>query len=275
MTISKNTVIITGATGAIGSAVTKECLSRRYNCILVVRNKDKALKLFGTQNVDIVVADFKDVNTVKRAAEEISRTFEVDSVINCIAGGMSPKRVLLKDNIEEGFAISCLSPYLFSKLLCDLQLGKRLSRIFTITTLEKKSIDFENIQAEKKYSLLDRWHQHSALKNTFMMALANKYKDADLSVVLYAPGFVKHDKAFRGPGLMKIPLGIIELLFAGNGIKGAKQLAQYLEESNLKHLSGKLLYIDKEMRLPDHYLDKDIQKRLITESEKMIQLLSN
>ena len=48
MSISKRTVIIAGATGAVGTAITRECLSRQYDCILVVRNKSKAQKMFGT-----------------------------------------------------------------------------------------------------------------------------------------------------------------------------------------------------------------------------------
>ena len=271
MSGSSKTVVITGATGAVGSAITTECLSKGHRCILVVRNKDKAYKKFGTQNIEVVTADFRDLASVKIAAEEINRVYEVEAIVNCVAGGMSAKKVLLANHLEEGFVVSVLSPYLFSKLVCEVQIDKSLSRMFTITTAEKSVIDLDNLQAEKKYSSLDRWHQLSASKNALTMALADRLKESELTVVLYIPGFVKHENVFRSPGMMKFAFGLLELLFAGNGSKGAEKLVDYLEADKVKHLNGRLFFLNKEMKLPDHCYDKEVQKKLVDESEKLIQ----
>ncbi len=272
MSSSKNTVVITGATGAVGSKIAKECLSKQFSLILIVRDKEKALNIFGTQNVNYVEADFADLYSVKKAADKINHFHEVNAIINCAAGGMSAKKVLVENDLEETFVTNYLSLYLLNTLLCAHQVGKRLSKIFTITVADKSTIDFDNLQAEKKYSLLDRWHQHSVLKNTLMMALADKYKNTNLSVVLYNPGFIKHENISKVPGILKIPIGVMEFLFAGDGIKGARRLVQYFEVEDFKQYNGQLLFIDKINKVPSHCLDKDIQKKLVAESDRLLQL---
>ena len=269
---SQNTVVITGATGAVGSKIAKECLAKELNLIVVVRDIDKAEKIFGLQNVDYIESDFEDLNSVESAAEKINSSYEIFAIVNSVGGGGSVKKILLENKLEKSFVINYLSLYLLNTLLCGHQVNKRLSKIFTITVPEKSTIDFENLQAEKKYSAIDRWRQTNVLKNTFMMALADKHRNTNVSVVLYNPGFIKHETVFRFPGFLKVPIGVMELLFAGDGSKGAKQLSRYMEDDEYKQYNGQLLSIDKTEKVPLHYLDKDIQKKLITETDRLIQL---
>ena len=132
MSTLKNTIVITGATGAVGSKIAKECLAKQFNLVLIVRDKNKALNIFGTQNVNYVEADLMDLKSMEKAANKINLSYEVNTIINC-AGASSLERILLANNLEKTFVINYLSIYLLNKLLCEHQVNKHLSKIFTVT----------------------------------------------------------------------------------------------------------------------------------------------
>lgn len=103
------------------------------------------------------------------------------------------------------------------------------------------------------------------------MSLSAKYKYTDLAVALYHPGFVKHHSLFEFPGSLKVPFAIMQLFFASDGTNAAKQLVRYLKEGNLKKLNGRFFKLDKSIDVPNGYTARDVQEKLISESDRLIQ----
>lgn len=70
----ENNFLILGATGGIAYAFTKELISKKVNSTLYVRNKEKAIQLFGrSEFVEIVEGDINETAKFRKAA--IGKTF--------------------------------------------------------------------------------------------------------------------------------------------------------------------------------------------------------
>jgi uncharacterized protein YbjT (DUF2867 family) len=68
------TVLVTGATGNVGSRVVQELLARGVSVRAFVRDAEKARTKLG-QGLELAVGDFADVASVRRALEGVERVF--------------------------------------------------------------------------------------------------------------------------------------------------------------------------------------------------------
>ena len=69
------TILITGATGSIGSELTKQLSVLRVPFRAMIRSAEDAGKFSGMENVETVVGDFNDAKTVADALHGIARAF--------------------------------------------------------------------------------------------------------------------------------------------------------------------------------------------------------
>ncbi len=89
------TMVITGGTGVLGSAITRSLLNCGANVALVARNPAKAQKAFALNpvsqgNLFIVRGDVLDSESLEKSAQRISAEFgKIDGLVNA-AGGNHP-----------------------------------------------------------------------------------------------------------------------------------------------------------------------------------------
>ncbi len=116
------TVAVTGATGGIGLPLCKELLSLGARLILVDRNKNKSLglkdtllKQFHNAEISHVTADLADINSVKRATEELLK-LDIDFFIHN-AGAYSIPRFITENGFDNVYHINFVAPYYMIKKL--------------------------------------------------------------------------------------------------------------------------------------------------------------
>lgn len=68
-------ILITGATGNIGTELTKILIARRTPFRAMIRNAKDAEKFAGIDTVETVIADFDNLSTIRAALENIERAF--------------------------------------------------------------------------------------------------------------------------------------------------------------------------------------------------------
>jgi len=99
-------VLITGATGGIGSKIAESLASNKYEIILLCRTlndlSELKKKLLGLResnnaNIKIISCDVSDYNSLKKGLEDIS---EIDVLINC-AGILGPVGPFSENDIDE------------------------------------------------------------------------------------------------------------------------------------------------------------------------------
>jgi len=128
-------VVITGATGAIGSATAALLARRGARLLLLSRPSDRldgVVRRLDTDNrVTGIEVDMSSLASVQTAARQISRdVMHVDALINTAAVFASTYEQT-SDGIELMLATNHLGPFLLTNLLRDRLAGG--SRVITVT----------------------------------------------------------------------------------------------------------------------------------------------
>lgn len=119
---TKKKCLIVGASGGIGSAITKKLAEKNYDLFLIGKNKTKLLKLKKeikkeNNNVEIESVDVTNEKQIERSIKKIRKTFgKIDILIN------TPGSFLIKPidkttikEFDEIFKINVRAPFIFSK----------------------------------------------------------------------------------------------------------------------------------------------------------------
>jgi NAD(P)-dependent dehydrogenase (short-subunit alcohol dehydrogenase family) len=117
--------VVSGSTSGVGLEAVRRLVRANAQIVMVCRNPGKAedvrtelLACYNAQ-VDIVIADFCDLATVREAAEILLRDYpRIDVLINS-AGLFSTTRTITQDGFETVFCVNHLAPFLLTHLLLE------------------------------------------------------------------------------------------------------------------------------------------------------------
>jgi uncharacterized protein YbjT (DUF2867 family) len=98
MNTTNNKVLILGGTGNYGRSITQSLIQHNVNSRLLTRNPQNAKKLFG-DDIEIASGDIEDLNTLKKAFQNIDR-------IICAISAFSIKQVRRYTKIEQDAVIA-------------------------------------------------------------------------------------------------------------------------------------------------------------------------
>src|SRR4029077_6438067 len=138
-------VVITGATGAIGSATAALLVRRGARLLLLSRPSDRLDAMVTRLDVDnrvtAVELDLSSFASVRAAARQISREVpHVDALINT-AAVFAATYEQSDDGIELMLATNHLGPFLLTNLLRDRLAGG--SRVITVTAPSSTRVDID------------------------------------------------------------------------------------------------------------------------------------
>lgn len=262
----KKTILITGATGAIGSATALELAKTGARVILFSRNKTKLEKLkneiskkTGNNEVDFLVADFSLISSVKKAVTEFKQRYNrLDVLINTAATYKS-KREVTADNLETMFAVNHLAPFIIANKLIDLLSESKPARVITVTAPSKTKFKFDDLQARKNFSPLSAFGASKAMNLMFSYTLANKLAETGITSIAFFPGLVKSDLTQQMPKLLRF----ITRLLSRKATKAAKMLTSLAVDPSYQNSNGKFYKFNgKEIKSSKYSEDKNIQEKL-------------
>ena len=132
--------VISGATSGVGLASLERIAAGGADVILVARNPQKAedvcsrIAAASRVNIDIVIADFTDLDSVRNAAAAIlEKCPRIDLLINS-AGVFSTGRVVTPGGFEMCFCVNHLAPFLLTRLLLDRIVESAPARIIQVNS---------------------------------------------------------------------------------------------------------------------------------------------
>jgi NAD(P)-dependent dehydrogenase (short-subunit alcohol dehydrogenase family) len=146
-------------------------------------------------NVDILYADLSVLSDIRRLAIELlDQLPEIHVLINN-AGVFLSERLLSQDGLEMNFAVNCLAPFLLTNLLLDRLLASQPARIVNVTSNSQQNakLDWNNLQAEKNYSLFGTYGTSKLLETLWSYELARRIRSQGVTVNCLHPGSVKSD----------------------------------------------------------------------------------
>src|SRR3989442_13820841 len=149
-------VVITGATGAIGSATAEQLARRNARLLLLGRasnHMDAIVQRLDRDNkVSSVEADLSSLALIRAAARQISRAVpQVDALLH-IAAVFTTEYEETKDGFELMLATNHLGPFPLTNLLPDRLAGT--GRVITATPPPSARVDMKKRLEKKRFKPL-------------------------------------------------------------------------------------------------------------------------
>jgi len=275
--MGEKTCLVTGATSGIGLETARALAHRGATVVVLGRSPERckatarALREESGFPVEPLAADLSVQADVRRAAREFQERFPRLDVLVNNAGAAYMKREESADGIEKTWALNHLGYFLLTNLLLDLLKRSAPARVVNLSSHAHRSvkgIDFEDIQAQKRYRAF-RAYGISKLANVmFTRELARRLEGAGVTVNAMHPGLVATNFGAKMPLVVQWTFR----LFGLSPEKGARTAIYLATAPDVEGVSGKYFYKEKEVRPAASALDDAAARRLWDLSEAMTGL---
>lgn len=278
--------VVTGANSGLGLETARELARAGAAVTLAVRSQERGAAAIDDIRrdvpdaaVELVALDLGSLDSIGAAAATLGeRLAAIDLLINN-AGVMYTPRQMTADGFEMQFGTNHLGHFAFTGLLLDRLRATSGSRVVTVSSIGhriRSKIDFDDLQAERRYSRVAAYGRSKLSNLLFTYELQRRLADAGADTVALAahPGVSDSELARHIPGadllrpltrrLTQSPArGALPTLRAATdpGAVGG----QYYGSSGFMEWSG-----DPEVVTSSELShDVDIQRRLWAESERL------
>ena len=276
--------IVTGANSGIGKETALSIASMNRTVVMICRNKERGesarreiIDQSGNDSVHLLIADLSSMNQVQRLAAEFKSQFNrLDILINN-AGAMFDRRHVTEEGYERTFALNFLAPVLLTYELLDMLKASAPSRILNVSSeLESRgTIDFANLQSERKFSRLGTYGSSKLMLNMFTYELADFLKHTGVTVNALTPGFTRSNFGRQGTKLSTRLFLALTSPFQ-KSIRKAAETSIYLATSpDVEGVSGKFFLDSKEIESSTESYDTQIRRQLMTETEQILGISFN
>lgn len=277
--MQKHICLITGATDGVGRAAATALAQKGFVVVLAARNAAKAeavaseiAKSTGATDVDYVVGDLKSLKQVRELAKTFKRRYpRLDVLINN-AGIFAPLRTLTEDGYEATFQVNYLSHFLLTHLLLDDLKRSEQGRIINLgsSAYSMGKFDRENLQSEKKFSLMGAYAASKLLMLMFTTELAERLRDTGVTANAMHPGVVKTQMLAGATGLFKL-VAYLASPFAVSPQQGASTSVYLASSPEVERVSGKYFVQSGPVDLKSRFNTKANRQLLWDLSMKCLQ----
>ena len=264
-------VVVTGATGAIGSVTAAVLVRRGARVILLARPSERLAamvkKLGGEEGrVSSVPVDLSSMSSVRAAAREISRTVEhVDALVN-IAAVYSGEYHKTKEGFEVMLATNHLGPFLLTNLLRDRLAGR--GRVITVSAPASNKVDIDRLMDKKTFRSFDTFGATKAANLLFTFELARRAKRWEVRANACHPGIVRSE-------LMReawAPIRIVTRWVSRPPTRAAEDLADLAVSPAHEGTTGWMFKGIKRMDPPKSTTDVQAQGALWKRTAELVEL---
>lgn len=262
-------IIITGASGGIGSAVTRELAAQGHGIVMACRDSGKAealrqeiLARTPQARIETLPLDLSSLASVRAFAEALGPE-PVGALFNN-AGVISRGYALTPDGLENTFCTNYLAPFLLTNLLLDrLQPGSRVVNMVSLTCRFVRITEASLRPAAEDFSQLGTYARSKLALLHFSQELARRRPDLLINVA--DPGIVNSNMISMGRWFDPLA-DVLFRPFIKSPEKGAvPALAALSSEERLRYFTG-----SRSRPIPERYRDPALQQRLWAETESIL-----
>ncbi len=179
------TVVVTGATGAIGSATVAALQKRRAQVIALSRPS----------------LDLSSMVSVRAAARELNRTVgHIDALLN-IASVFTSRYQKTADGLELMLATNHFGPFLLTNLLRDRL--ARGGRVITVTAPSTTKVELDRLLDRDRFNGFHTFGATKAASLMFTFELARRGKRWDVRANAFHPGLVRSELMREAPDVIR------------------------------------------------------------------------
>ena len=264
------TVVITGATGAIGSAAAAVLVARGARLLLLARPTDRLDSIVeGLQSDKRVLGvgvDLAVLSSVRKAAREIARSGgHVDALIHAAAVFSNEFRKTA-DGFELMLATNHLGPFVLTNLLRDQLVGG--GRVITVSAPSTTRVNFDHLLSKDHFRPLHTFGATKAASLMFTFELGRRAKRWDVRANAFHPGVVRSDLMHEAAR----PIRLFSRLLSRSADRAAGDLAELAISPAFEGTTGWFFKGIRRIDAPRSTLDVDAQQSLWARTAELVEL---
>jgi NAD(P)-dependent dehydrogenase (short-subunit alcohol dehydrogenase family) len=265
------TVIVTGATGAIGSATAAVLARRGARVVLMARPSARldalVMRLDGAdRRVESVPLDLSSMSSVRAAAREINRAGgHVDALLN-VAAVFTTRYQKTADGFELMLATNHLGPFLLTNLLRDRLI--KAGRVITVTAPSTTRVDIDRLLDKYSFDAMYTFGATKAANLLFTFELARRAHRWDIRANAFHPGQVRSELMKDAPRGVRL----VSRWTSGSATAAAEDLAELALSPAHAGTSGWFFKGTHRIDPPKHSRDVALQGALWKRSAEMVEL---
>lgn len=279
------TILITGSTDGIGKLAALKLAEAGHQVYVHGRNADKLTSVIAevkavatgaaVDNIGGFVADFSDLNAVRKMAAEVNNKLpKLDVLINN-AGINTTASAMTKDGLDVRFVVNYLAPHELTNALSPLLKKSSKARIVNLSSAAQDPISYKAFVGQERLDDKDAYAQSKLALTMWSMDLADTVAADDINVIAVNPGSLLNTK------MVDEAYGE----YWSSADKGANILAELAISDDFANDSGK--YFDNDIKDGVHgdargefgqphadALDKEAITELERQTQAILQSLS-
>ncbi|MFO0547731.1 MAG: SDR family oxidoreductase [Polyangiaceae bacterium] len=272
---AKKVAVVTGSNVGIGFETAVGLAAAGYHVVLACRDVEKASRARDALDARVPGAsavveqlDLSELASVRSFAERFRSAHDRLDVLVHNAAIVPSQRRVTADGFEMQFGVNHLGPFLLTELLLDRLERARPSRIVVVSSSvhEGAQIDFDDLNAEKKYSTMTTYGRTKLMNMLFVRALSKRIAGKGITINAVHPGVVSTELARDFP----LPFRLMARLFFSTPEKGARTSLFVALDPSLDGVTGKYFASSKEKKPGAAALDDAAAERLLAISSDLV-----
>jgi NAD(P)-dependent dehydrogenase (short-subunit alcohol dehydrogenase family) len=277
--MSGKVCMVTGANSGIGRATAEQLAMMGASVVMVCRNRSKGERALSEirsktgGSVELLLADFASLDSVRRLAEEFCKTHGSLPVLVNNAGVAKVRRSVTGDGFETTFQVNYLSHFLLTRLLLDTLKKSAPSRIVNVSSVSHYggSIPLEDLQLRKGYGVMKAYSLSKLALVLFTYELSRRLSGSGVTANCLHPGAVATNIWGNAMGPLSF-LGKVSKLFLIGPDKGAETPVYLASSPDVEGVTGKYFDDKKEKKSSAESYDEELAAEMWGRSSAMVGL---
>jgi NAD(P)-dependent dehydrogenase (short-subunit alcohol dehydrogenase family) len=275
--------VVTGSTSGVGLEAVKRLSQAGADIVMVCRDKAKAEPIAASLQsehgvrVDIVFADFSDLEQVRRAATEVlSRFGRIDVLINS-AGLHSTTQKLTREGFELVFCVNHLASFLFTSLLLERMKESAPSRIIQVNSEGHRfgGLDLADLDWSKRhYTGLKGYGASKIAQLLTVWEFADRLAGTGVVINAMHPGDVRTNIGNNNGLVYRLFKKLVISLMLKDPIISGNALFWLAASPEAGAVSGKFFHLTTEEKPTAEALDRELGKKVWARSVTLCGLAS-
>lgn len=271
------TIVVNGASDGIGAAAARELHRDGHEVVVVGRSPDKTAAIARELDVEHHLADFAELDQVRRLADALRAQHpSIDVLANNAGGIFGRERVVTADGREQTFQVNYLAPFLLTHLLHEPLRAAGGTVINTSSAAHRlfSRFDIDDLDAERRYDPRRAYGNAKLAQVLHAKELDRRFRAEGITATAFHPGVIA--SSFSGaPGSAMRALYASRLagLFLAPVEKGADTLVHLAERMpGVDYPTGEYFVGREVARTSRRARDPELAAELWRRSEEMLGL---
>ena len=271
--------MVSGGTSGIGRATAAGLSALGARVILPSRTMARGegvareLSLASGNEVRAMACDLSSLASIRAFAEAFTRDHDRLDVLVNSAGIVSTRRTETADGVEATFGVTYLGAFLLTSLLLPLLKAGAPSRVVNVAGEfhRKVRLDLDDLQLERRYSIVRAGGQAMLAKIMFTFELARRLEGSGVTANCLHPGAVRSGLLRGLPWYLRATAALARP-FMKSPEAGARTPIYLATSPDVASVSGEYFANERPCAAAKHAHDAELARRLWEESERLAGL---